>query len=71
MSCLFDPLLQSDSLRLFMRESPAPLQTSFQYEGWRGIKREEGGAGEGNTEEPCTSENLEELGLKAMEILGG
>lgn len=42
MSCLLDPLLQSDSLRLFMRESPAPLQTSFQYGGWRGIKREEG-----------------------------
>lgn len=42
MSCLFNPLFQSDSLRLFMQESPAPLQTSFQFEGWRGIKREEG-----------------------------
>lgn len=40
--CLFDPLFQSDSLRLFTQESPAPLQTSLQYEGWRGIKREEG-----------------------------
>lgn len=29
------------------------------------------GAGAGSTEEPCTSENLEESGLKAMEILGG
>lgn len=27
--------------------------------------------GAGSTEEPCTSENLEESGLKAMEIVGG
>lgn len=39
------PLFPSDNLRLFMQESPAPLQTSFQYEGWRGIKRE-GGKGQ-------------------------
>lgn len=42
MSYLFNSLFQSDSLRLFMQESPAFLQTSFQFEGWRGIKREEG-----------------------------
>lgn len=35
------------------------------------LKGRREGAGEGSTEEPCTSENLEELGLKAMEILGG
>lgn len=29
------------------------------------------GAEEESTEEPCTSENLEELVLKAVEILGG
>lgn len=55
-----------------MQESSAFPQTSCQCEDWRGLKREGGErVGEGSTEELCTSENLEELGLKAMEFLGG
>lgn len=66
MSCLFDPLL---SLLKSQTIHAAPLQTSPQYGG--ALRGRGDGEGEGSTEEPCTSENLEELGLKAMEILGG
>lgn len=56
-----------------MQESSASLQTSFQYEGWRGIKREEGRGQERGTQKrrAVHFRNLEELGLKALESLGG
>ena len=55
-----------------MQGSSAFPQTSCQCEDWRGLKREGGEREEeGSTEELCTSENLEELGLKAIEFLGG
>lgn len=63
-SCLHDPLAQFDSLRLFMEESPTPLQTSQQ------CKAEEASGG-GGLEELRTSEKLGELRAKATALLGG
>lgn len=48
-----------------------PSRQAFSMKAGEALKGRREGAGEGSTEEPCTSETLEELGLKAMEILGG
>lgn len=48
-----------------------PSRQAFSMKAGEALRGRREGAGEGNTEEPCTSENLEELGLKAMEIQGG
>lgn len=43
-SCLYDPLFQFDCLRLFMEESPAPLQTSHQCKAEEASRGREEGA---------------------------
>ena len=48
-----------------------PSRQAFSMKAGEALRGRREGAGEASTEEPCTSENLEELGLKAMEIVGG
>lgn len=68
----FCPLFQSDTVSDYSCKSPQlPSRQAFSMKAGEALRGRREGAGEGSTEEPCTSENLEELGLKAMEILGG